>query len=332
MGGNALNCETKRLTALEYFALSGEVFDLLYGFGLNAFPIVAYENKETFGDLDIIVSKKDSPILVPNDISTLFKSKDSYINSNVWSFEYKDFQVDLILTPPSDVNIGLFYFSYNDFGNLLGRIFHKFGLKFGHDGLFYIIRDGDYHFKEVLLSKDPRTILSFLGLSFSRYTEGFSNLEDIFKFVSSSPYFNPDIYLLDNLNHQSRTRDRKRTTYNAFLKWCADQHNLTHFEFPPKDQSLKQACEFFPFLGIELINAQREIERKRLVKQKFNGEIIGKRTGLSGRNLGEFMVFFKNSYDSKEIFEEGILSTPEPVIKDLIDFHFQRYQLKKRNE
>lgn len=38
-------------------------------------------------------------------------------------------------------NTSLEYLNWNDLGNLIGRIAHKFGLKYGHKGLLYIIKN-----------------------------------------------------------------------------------------------------------------------------------------------------------------------------------------------
>jgi hypothetical protein len=57
-------------------------------------------------------------------------------------------------------------------------------------------------------------------LDSNRYKEGFDELSDIFEFVSKSPYFNPDKYKLENISSKGRVRDKKRTTYQEFLKYC----------------------------------------------------------------------------------------------------------------
>ena len=72
-----------------------------------------------------------------------FKPKAALLNSNVFSFELDGHQVDLIFTEKKFYESALVYFANNDFSNLIGRIAHKHGFKYGHCGLVYVMRDGD---------------------------------------------------------------------------------------------------------------------------------------------------------------------------------------------
>jgi hypothetical protein len=100
------------------------------------------------------------------------------------------------------------------------------GLPRVHSRVIRGCRDGDYMFREILLTREYEAALFFLGYDPERFREGFENLEDIFKYVAGSRYFNRDIFLLENRNAQSRIRDRKRPTYTKFLTWCEDRPNL----------------------------------------------------------------------------------------------------------
>lgn len=243
MGGNALK-STVRLLAHDYYVVASLVESKLKLMFSEVSVIPSYANKESFGDLDILVNIHGVETKWVDLVRTHFKPDQLIKNGNVVSFsfpvDYKVFQVDLIASSAELFKTSLFYFSYNDFGNLLGRLSHKLGLKFGHTGLHYVVRDSKVQgTQEILITRDPSQILAILGLSYERYSLGFKTLDEIFNYVSSSKFFNPDIYLLDNLNHGSRIRDRKRETYRKFLEWCANT-KLNHYEFPDPD---KEECE-----------------------------------------------------------------------------------------
>lgn len=303
MGGNALkNCHTKRLNADEYRVVVDRVVkDIKQTLGLNrkVHPVVSYFNKKDFGDADIIMESNDLPANWVDQLAHVWDSKETFANGDVVSFEVDEFQVDVIKSTPESFDFAYRYFAYNDLGNLLGRMVKKLGLKYGHDGLWYVFRDGDQVVENILVTRDPEMVYDLLWLDKRVVTEPphLMELEDIFKFVSSSSYFHPDIYLLQNLNHISRTRDRKRKTYMEFLKWC--EANRYSFGEPYKFEEPKEV--YLPYL-FEFFKKENFREKwhdalckqlmKRHLKDKFNGMIVYGITGLQGKELGMFMQWF----------------------------------------
>lgn len=297
MGGNALkHTGTRRYQADEYYKLVNIVIDHLTG----AFPhrvevIPAYASKSSFGDMDIL---HNIPNLSITDIRKIFNPTEVIKNGSVISFDYQKFQIDLIYSSEDEFDYALSYFSYNDAGNLVGRIAHKLGLRHGHNGLWMPIRDGDYLIDNIPVTKVYQETLSFLGLP--AWKTAPKNLEDIFQWVASSCYFNPDIYLFDNLNAVSRIRDRKRETYRSFLEWCRTQYNGPRFEFK-QDKTIYHSAIFSKWPHVELIyhSAWKRRKVQIEIKEKFNGNIVGELTGLESKKLGEFMAIFRNRYQDR---------------------------------
>ena len=128
-------------------------------------------------------------------------------------------QIDFIITPDSEIEAAYNYFSYNDLGNLMGRIAHKFDTKYGQDGLRFVYRTEGKVLGEIKLSTDPVEICKFLGLKDFREAK-LESLLDIFEYVRSSKYFNPFMYDMDELNKINRDRNKKRKTYMSFLDYC----------------------------------------------------------------------------------------------------------------
>jgi hypothetical protein len=156
-------------------------------------------------------------------------------------------------------------------------------------------------FREILLTREYEAALFFLGYDPERFREGFENLEDIFKFVAGSRYFNRDIFLLENRNAQSRIRDRKRPTYTKFLTWCEDRPNLPGYTYPAEKSTwLAHLAEHFPAFREAYEKAIQDLEQQRAVKAKFNGEFVSRLTGLQGKELGALMKRFKESFESPE--------------------------------
>ncbi|HET8685888.1 MAG TPA: hypothetical protein VFM18_04405 [Methanosarcina sp.] len=302
MGGNALSFETRRVTRDEYFYLVEGIKYKLNTFGVLACAdIPAYKTKPDFGDIDILVVSEK-----PNKdkwIRELFNPKEIYHNSNVFSFDYHGVQVDLIFTKLNDFQSSIDYFSFNDLGNLLGRVYHKMGLRFGHDGLTLVVRDDTQVVGEIELSKNIDEILTFGGYDPIRYHQGFETKLDIFKFAASSPYYNYEIFDLDNRNYRARTRDRKRPTYTEFLVWAQENATETGYEWNSnKAAYLPRILHTFNKID-EFSNLLKQHSLRLQFKEKFNGNIVAKLTGLQGKQLGAFMAQFKKIFTQDDILK-----------------------------
>jgi hypothetical protein len=303
MGGNALKGFVERKSAKDHKEITELVLENLHSLGYVAEEIKYFSEKESFGDADIVVLTTNLKASLPHLLSFIEKAGTSKIvvNSNVISFEYKKHQIDLILTEKKYYESSLTYFAYNDLGNLIGRIAHKLGFKYGHKGLSYVIRSSDGNvIDEIEVSTDIQKILPFLG--FSKPVSDFNSLEEIFDYVSSSCYFNSDIYLLHNRNHVSRTRDAKRETYNKFLEWCTTCTEKEKFKFYEKNTKEEAGFKliqlhkaFALFDGFETA-VSLSIYHKQYndkLKELLNGELVTRLTGLVGKDLGDFIRYIK---------------------------------------
>lgn len=349
MGGNAIPNVT-RLAKDPYSKVTQSVLSMLAEWypENRCSDILSYTNKETFGDLDVIIEQYDNEVssTLLNNLKEKFDldKNDYYNNGSVLSFRYPlgdrnitGFQVDIIVEPTKTYEMARDYFAYNDLGNLLGRITKKLGFKLGHKGLSYIVRDGNYKIKEIFFSHYWDTALGLLELDIGRYDEGFDSLEDIFEFVASSPYFNPDIFLLHNRNHNARVRDQKRSTYNKFLKWCEENNeSLTHYPYQserdhygygsPSNMNMpfleNVLFPAFPELKEEIVSLRDYLELNKKAKEKYNGELVMRLTGLGGKELGQFMGLVSNKFESKIDMVKWIVETPQADINLLVLVQF----------
>ncbi len=337
MGGQALkNCTTRRYQSDEYDVLTHEIASKLINNGIICTRIPSYFSKESHGDLDLLVKSETLPANWAEKIVEWFQPKEYVKNGNVLSFEYREFQVDLVVTPEEDWLSSFQYFAFNDLGNLCGRIAHSMGLKLGHDGLTYkFFGDNERHlFKEISLLKDWKDILPVLGYSYERYTEGFDTLEDIFKFVVSSPFFNKSIYALENRNHAARTRDKKRKTYTDFLTWLESCKETPAQRFGTcipsmnvegKDKWLKYLFKEIPNFEQQYKTTQEELKQHNEYKKRFNGELVTTWTNLSGKDLGSFMKWLKETREQVRWKKDMITMNPV-LVEGFVKYWFEKYK------
>ena len=335
MGGNALkNARTRRLDRRDFEQVSVAVVARLR----EAFPsarvevIPAYATKADFGDLDVLVSAEDvqargGPDALKRLAVEAFCATDLYPNGNVLSFDYRadaaqaepGFQVDLITMPRAEYAFALDYFSFNDLGNLVGRTAHKQGASFGHDGLWYIFRDGDYKFRDVLLTRDFDHALRYLGYEPARFRAGFADLPAIFEYVAGSAFFNRSIFLLENRNYRSRVRARTRKTYTGFLQWCEERPDLPAFRYPvDKAEWLPRMFEWFPAFRADYDRALADLATQRALKERFNGELVSAWTSLVDKPLGALMREFRASFESPERMTEFLLAASEADLRERV--------------
>jgi hypothetical protein len=330
MGGNIFQ-NTRRYSKNEYQKLESIVLEKLSSIFPRIANIPYYRSKDSFGDMDILVEKNSGNGDIIEKIKQEFLETLVSQNSNVYSFVYglekNDFQIDLIFTKSKYFESSRNYFSFNDLNNLSGRISRKFGLKLGFDGLSFVLRDGTHVFDTIEITTDFEKIYTFLDLDYIKFIEGFDTLEDIFTFISSSKYFNPDIYLFHNRNNKSQVRDRKRKTYNEFLKWCELNHSsLNKYPWLSYNERIDNGVQYsnnhipmilkaFPEIENKYTESINNLEISKLIKEKFNGRIVMELTGLEDKELGEFMGSFRKEYSkewlyetSKEDIEKAILS------------------------
>ena len=312
MGGRALkNTETRRYQRDEYYRLETEVLYALRG----AFPgrimdaIPAYAGKESFGDMDVLIESDGMTVNVRDILQATFSPNEIIKNGSCYSFDYKQLQIDLILTPIEIFNTSLVYFSFNDLGNLMGRIYHKMGLKYGHEGLTYAVYDDDDTDNTRLIdvidvSRNHDLIFSIAGYSYSRWLRGFKNLEEIFEFAVDTPYFNYGIFDLENRNHRSRVRDKKRPTYTSFLEWAKDKPARYDWgdmtDHTDRKAFLPRINQFFPHFQAKYDDVIARNEERKHIRAMYNGETISELTRYREKDLGLFMSYLKKNVPQLE--------------------------------
>jgi hypothetical protein len=326
VGGNCIKTvPIRRYEKKEYEGLCIEVLDRLLEAGYCAETTVAYGAKKDFGDMDVLYIMDSSKPMDHERIRKLFpESREINRNSDVFSFEFRDFQIDLIGCQESWYDYAKIYFEGSDcLGNLVGKITRKFGLKHGHNGLFLPLRDGDREYAEILVNLDPRKTLEFVGLSLERYDQGFENLTDLFDYVISSPYFDPHVYKLENVSYKGRVRDRKRTTYTAFLEYTKGKTYPDKKSPLNKHFELERVFEWFPDARKAYDEAVTNLALSRVVKAKFNGALVAEVTGLQGKELGEFMQILKKDF----YFQKTILLVlTDEEVREKIRSSFEQHK------
>ena len=344
MGGNLLktwNLPEKRIPTSEYNQIKDELCNKFRGDGKCNRPVPSpfvkvapsIRDKETHGDLDIIIGR-----FTDADIHMLWKGESDFgkylenefgykpfKNSNVYSFPYQGFQVDVTFHPMNDFYMAVDYSSWGDLGNIMGRVFHKMGLHFGHSGLSFWIRQGlfdanvqwsdsDHIYHKTVLTTNMMDICEVGGFDYKRWSKGFNTEKDAFDFVINSKYFNKDLFALENLNHTNRTRNRKRGMYMRFIEYVADCNKVGEPFRSKHEYSLIMQCRY-PQLQRDINNFRLVYEVDKVVKEKVNGKLVAEWCNLSeadGPLIGKIMS------EVRKIPKHTLLEMSQEKIKEYI--------------
>lgn len=306
MGGKALQkygIQTERKNTKEFLKIGKEIQDrIAVDMSKETAIVSCYRTKADHGDLDLLIKEVPHSILDWRKyIQVVFKPNAIHNNGGVFSFDYQKFQIDFIPILESKWEIAKTYFSMDPLGNILGKTFHKFGLSYGWDGLFYKFRNfNGKNSQNILLTTDPRKIFEFGGYDYDRYLLGFETLEDIFKFVINSKYFDAEMFQMKNLKSIDKKRNRKRGSYHLFLNYLKNNNINIKYDFNKnKDDYLLTINYNFPeakFLE-KLDNLKRKDNYNKSITKKFNGNIIMEwLPELKGKELGAAIKAFKNHW------------------------------------
>jgi hypothetical protein len=314
MGGNALGFRTERLSPERYIEITTLVVDaLLHSFYKRVVPTSPCPNKESHGDVDILVCESITSL----DPRAVFRSTAVVHNGGVTSFDFKGHQIDLIHVRPEHFEMATFFYGYGDVGMILGMITRTVGLKFGYQGLSIVV-----HSHLIPLSTDLTETLRFLGLDVHVWRRGFTTDEQVFAFITSSTLFRPSMFRRrdDKWNHGERRALQDRTMFVAFIAYV--EQNYPSETEPARlsvEEVSQRAIDFFQKQSaLDAVN--EKIERGRKLKERFNGHMVMEITGMSGKEMGAFMAQCKEA-----ITEDKILSmSPDEMRQWVSDFYQSR--------
>ena len=310
MGGNALNFQTERKTTEQFNEIFSKIEPILIELGITYFLTKCYRNKPTHGDMDILIKNDNlNKIELIKIINEQFKPTSLSPNDKTISFDYDQFQIDFILIDEDSWEFATDWYSFDCYGNCTGKLAHRWGLKYGPNGLIFPFRGSNETLvKDIVISTDSKKVFEFFGYDYDRFKLGFDEMEEIFDFIISSKYFSHDVYKYENLNSIDRKRNKRRKSYNQFLSYLDDNGLGKIYNFKEKSEYIKDINEFFPESNLinkinELINLDNI---NNDVKNKFNGKIIMSiYPELKGIHLGYIMKTFKEKFND---FDNYILS------------------------
>ena len=323
MGGNAMrDYGVERLSKADYDTVLSA---LLPNLPEKTLLVPAYRSKDSFGDCDLLTTATDEAFekSLSKDFVLLGKKRNGGVTSYALKYSnFPPFQFDLIKAKEDSYEFNYNYLSYNDLGNLIGRVAAAFGFKFAHDGLYILawyshkgeersvarVKEygktndhAEYKMEKLFISNFDQA-LEFLGFDSLRFAQGFNTIEDILAFVASSKYFCKDFFLFENRNHDQRKRDVKRPTYTRALEYF-DTLTETKSRDEVTRAFMADAAKKYPSIVNIKRDMRKEVKRKYVLSRRLSsrrvvwlyGRLFNKQ--LEGVALGSMMKFLNNNCD-----------------------------------
>lgn len=322
MGGNLFSSE--RLNNQEYKRIGDEITEKLLRLNVKSSIPDGLRDKTSHGDLDLICS---SPVPSDEQFRAVFgKDLQIHRNTDTISIFYESrYQADLNFHPEIHLQSAHDYNRGSDAGNLIGVLFSRIGYSYGHKGLQYCVNLAkEDALGKILVSKDQRKILEFIGLDYDKWLVGFENRIDLYKWVSNSKYFNKDFYKFENLVHKNRIRNKKRPVFCEFVKWLQEQEFENNFIIGDKSDYIWKGLlhfgdEWWVDKARPLIEERR---RKMQIRDIFNGSDLLV-FGYSGGELGRVLKSFKDSIPD---FDNFVLTQTKPQMIELFKIFIDNSQ------
>ena len=312
----------ERLTKEQYDeVLSALTITLPY----KTVAIPSYRLKDSFGDCDLLTTSTDEAFEknLSKDFILLGKKKNGSVTSYALKYgSFTPFQFDLIKAKEESFKFNYNYLSYNDLGNLIGRVAAAFGFKFAHNGLYLLAwydhkgeersvvrvkeeaktNDHAEHRMEKLFISNFDEALEFLGFDSLRFAQGFDTVDDILDFVASSKYFCKDFFLFENRNHDQRKRDVKRPTYLRALEYFDALTETKSRDEVTRAFRANVATKYPSIVNIKR-SMRKQVRREYLFSRRLSSRRVVWLYGrlfdrqLEGVALGNMMKFLKNNCD-----------------------------------
>jgi hypothetical protein len=283
-----------------------------------------YGDKIDFGDMDVIVPARPDWDVVRAEIAADLGVTATKAVGRVFSMAYDGLQTDLFAVPAMYVDSTYNFMSFNDLGNLLGRMCRRFNLKYGEEGLAYVFRrgrDGSYTV-DLPVTRDFARVCAFLGLDHAVWVAGFPTLVSLYDWVITSPYFSVAPYL-DAPTGPIAKRSRDRPTIARFVDYLRTRGISARPSFEEREDYIDLIATAFPDARLreQLARQHDRTARARAIAAKFDGELVRRlRPELEGAALGAFIVAFKRSIPGD--FDEFVLAaSPDEIerrIRELV--------------
>jgi hypothetical protein len=333
MGGNALRSDTIRLTKEEYFPLYERVSSQLRTVlpNLPMELIAAFQEKATFGDMDIIMPESDA--FDADKVAEALGATEYIVEGETTSFGVPTtrgtFQLDLMQIPPASYDFAKNYYAMNDLGNLIGVAPRRANFKLGHLRMSYLAKNElGATTAEIEITKSWPHALALLSYDLDDHQRGvasdFRTKADFFKYATSSIIFDEKFFFDGKMNSKARARIAKRATHSEFIDWLRTEEGRSSLvslsERPQNTESflLKKAIDMFPPFAKSLSEFREQqdlaMEKSKIsavFRQKYKAAISPITEAFKGGEVSLKLAELRKPFANQEELEAWVIQASD---------------------
>jgi len=281
------------------------IYSLLLDFYEQAVAPPEAPGKADHGDIDILVDKQLNEF-APQKLKEKLSAEKSYHAGGTSSFAIllsgksdSYLQLDVHLCRKGCFGWEVMINSYGDLWHILGAAVTRFRLEINHAGFYLRVAEIQATHKKdclLLLTRDPRAMMEFLGLSTSHYEIGFRTLDQVFEWATSSRLFRKRFFDKEVLRNKEQKVRAKRPMYAKFVAdWLP-------YRPAPKQEDSKEDDKVLETVlvqgALDTFGKRDEYERtmenhRCLVLRDAIWKGIVNGLPMEGKDLGEVMVMLK---------------------------------------
>ena len=174
--------------------------------------------KVDHGDIDVLI---DEPLFkftiedLKHALNAEAHTKAGYVSSFAIQLpEDRDkyFQLDIQTSKKGSLEWASVIYGYGDIWHIIGSTVTRFGLALDDSGLHARVKKIEGSSRKyclLFLTGDPQEMMDFLGLDGLKYEKGFSNLDELFDWAVSMPFFRTKIFQKETTSaDQQRIREK----------------------------------------------------------------------------------------------------------------------------
>lgn len=251
-------------------------------------------------------------------------------STSVTSEEYAQIDIEIISLELRDWH--KFHSSYGDMVSLLGRIVTHLGFTISDRGFWLRMKELDAsktveHVNAadrdgvILLSSDPKQVMSFLGLSADNYDAGFKTLNELFEWLGACRLLSPEAVKPRKNNASERHRQSKRDVFAKFFREWLPKHTDMNLDQDEQEQKARLSCAREKFLheAVDFFDKRAEFDEKhtRLALQLYNAvsanflrPFIAEHSGREGKQVTEIVRSFHRWLGFDADYHPHVLKVP----------------------
>jgi len=308
--------EAERLTKPEFLAAIEEIISKCRNEFPEVKPIIPLDDKETFGDVDLVIISNTSPEdsdeermkrVFGDSLLDYRHQKNDKMDSLYLKLDSgKKIQVDFARTKNiQEFEAKLIHASKGHSSSVIGILARAYGFKFAMDGFYkrHINSNGDE--SDILITNDLFKAMEMLGLSPNKWKEA-KTVEDIIDFIASSEIFSPSIFSTDEakkLNHKRSASLKRRSVQRYMYARLSDkpgkETKINYEEY--LEAKYPEVVQVYKRTESELVRSERN-------RKAINGEAIMIIFNLNpSKDVGLILKHIKSKYpDADKITPEMV--------------------------